>query len=301
MPTVPNTPAGPSRVKMLSRVITVLSAYLQTFGRPESDVDFRAVVGAIVANLPEVQIENKRLEGFIDEAIAAYSSVDNRSVVDTTTQLLAEQVSVWLREQEVTVESVVSAYLQRFAPDDATWNAGDVLGLVQTVVATLNDGSLSRSGGRSLVAKVIDTFNLDEALRRRIAPEWIALAQKVASYVRTGDLQSEVRAIAWSYLRQFQSILSPQLIEQIMEEGPLNLSPAEVLSGDLGEFSKMLYYKFQLLEADPVVTKTHEDIAVQVRAAVEDFKRRRGDEVVDITEGEQKGDLEVGSPFFVRS
>ena len=298
---VPN-PTRPSRMKMLSQVINVLQAYLQTFGRPESDLDYRAVIGAIVANLPGVEIENKRLEGFIDEAIAAYSSLDGGSVVDTTTQLLAEQVSVWLREQEVTVENVVSAYLQQFAPDDADWNAGELLGLVQTVVATLNDGSLSRSGGRSLVSKVIDVFNLDEALSKRIAPEWIALAQRVASYVRTGTLQAEVRSIAWAYLRQFQSILSPQLIEQIMEEGPLNLSPAEVLSGDLGEFSKMLYYKFQLLEADPVVTKTHEDIAVQVRGAVEDFKRRRDLESVDITQGEQKGDLEVGSPFVqVRS
>ena len=299
---MPNTPSEarssrPSRVKMLSQTINVLRAYLQTFGRPEAEVDFRAVIGAIAANLSTVNIENNRLEGFIDEAIAAYSSVDNdSSVIDTTTQLLAEQVSVWLREQEVTVSNVVSAYLQRFAPDGVEWNTGELLGLVQTVVATLNDGTLSKSGGRSLVSKVIDAFNLDQALGRRVAPEWIALAQRVASYVRTGNLQSELRSITWAYLRQFQAILSPQLIEQIMEEGPLNLSPAEVLSGDLGEFSRMLYYKFQLLEADPVVTKSHEDIAVQVRAAVDDFKRRRGDGL-DVTEGVQTGDLEISSPF----
>ncbi|MFK8186387.1 MAG: hypothetical protein AB8B99_23675 [Phormidesmis sp.] len=302
-------PTRLSRVKMLSQVINVLRAYLATFGRPEAEVDFRAVIGAIAANLPAVDIENERLEGFIDEAIAAYGSVGNdNSIVDTTTQLLAEQVAVWLREQEVTVQNVMSAYLQQFAPDEGSgdgsgegqnngqWTTANILMLVQTVVATLNDGSLSRSGGRSLVAKVVETFDLDQALRKRIAPEWIALAQRVASYVRTGNLQAEVRSVAWSYLRQFQSILSPQLIEQIMAEGPLNLSPAEVLSGDLGEFSKMLYYKFQLLEADPVVTKSHADIAVQVRAAVEDFKRRRGDGL-DVSEGIQTGDLEVSSPF----
>lgn len=296
-----STSAPVSRVKMLSQVISVLRAYLETFGRPESEVDYRAVIGAIIANLPDVAVKNERLEGFIDEAIAAYSSVGNgSSVIDATTQLLAEQVAVWLREQEVTVENVVSAYLQHFAPDDTAsseqWNTAKVVALVQTVVATLNDGSLSRSGGRSLVAKVVDVLDLDSALSRRIAPEWIALAQRVASYVRTGSLQAEVRSVAWSYLKQFQTILSPQLIEQIMEEGPLNLSPAEVLSGDLGEFSKMLYYKFQLLEADPVVTKSHADIAVQVRAAVEDFKRRRGDGL-DVTEGIQTGELEVSSSF----
>jgi len=303
---MPNTPSEarsnrPSRVKMLSQVIDVLRAYLQTFGRPESEVDYRAVIGAIAANLSTVNIENNRLEGFIDEVIAAYGSLDNdSSVIDTTTQLLAEQVSVWLREQQVTVSNVISAYLQQFAPDDdRAWSSGELLGLVQTVVATLNDGTLSRSGGRSLVAKVIDTFDLDSALSRRIAPEWIALAQRVASYVRTGTLQSELRSITWAYLRQFQSILSPQLIEQIVEQGPLNLSPAEVLSGDLGEFSKMLYYKFQLLEADPIVTKSHEDIAAQVREAVEDFKRRRGDGL-DVSEGIQTGELEISSPF-VRS
>ena len=302
-----------SRVKMLSQVINVLRAYLATFGRPEAEIDFRAVIGAIVANLPDVAVKNERLEGFIDEAIAAYSSVGNgSSVIDTTTQLLAEQVAVWLREQEVTVVNVVSAYLQNFAPDDAPlggsfgeslgersgeqWDMASIVALVQTAVATLNDGSLSRSGGRSLVAKVVDRLDLDSALSRRIAPEWIALAQRVASYVSTGSLQAEVRSVAWSYLRQFQAILSPQLIEQIVEEGPLNLSPAEVLSGDLGEFSRMLYYKFQLLEADPVVNKSHADIAVQVRTAVEDFKRRRGDGL-DVSEGIQSGELEVSSPF----
>ncbi|MEM6449637.1 MAG: hypothetical protein AAF703_04905 [Cyanobacteria bacterium P01_D01_bin.105] len=287
-----------SRVKMLSQVINVLQAYLETFGRPESDVDFRAVIGAIVANLTTVQVKNERLEGFIDEVIAAYGSVDSSSaIVDTTTQLLAEQVAVWLREQEVTVENVVSAYLQEFAPIGETWDAGRLIALVQTVVATLNDGALSSSGGRSLVAKVIGTFELDKALSRRIGPEWIALAQRIASYVRTGSVQLEVRSIAWSYLRQFQAILSPQLIEQIMTEGPVNLSPADVFSGDLGEFSQMLYYKFQLLEADPVVTKSHDDIAAQVRRAVEDFKLRRGIGL-DLTKPEETGDLEVSSSFI---
>ncbi|MEL7226343.1 MAG: hypothetical protein AAGL17_16305, partial [Cyanobacteria bacterium J06576_12] len=147
-----------------------------------------------------------------------------------------------------------------------------------------------------LIDKVLKTFNLDAALSRWVAPEWIALAQRVASYVDKGDLQQELRSVAWAYVQQFQAILSPQLLEQILETGPLNLSPAEVLSGDLNDFSQMLFYKFQLLEADPVVTKSHEAIAGDVHKAIAEFKKNQPP-TIDVTKGIQTGDLEISSPF----
>ncbi|MEO0885463.1 MAG: hypothetical protein AAFY54_05955 [Cyanobacteria bacterium J06648_10] len=292
-----NNKNRPSSFENLKPVLNVLRAYTVTFGRPDAALDLRAVVGAIVANIDTVSIENSQLEGFMDEVIAAYDSLGmESSFVDVTAQLLAEQASVWLKEQKATVTNVVSAYLQQFADSGETWEPNRVLNLVQTVIATLNDGSLSKSGGRSLVNKVIDTFELDQALGRWVAPEWIALAQRVASYVEKGDLQSTVQSIAWSYVQQFQAILSPQLLEQIIERGPLNLSPAEVLSGDLNEFSNMLYYKFQLLEADPVVTKSEVAIAADVHKAIKDFKQRNKPNI-DVTKGIQTGDLEISSPF----
>ena len=281
----------------LKQVLNVLRAYTVTFGRPGTPLELRAVIGAIVANLTTVDIQNNQLEAFMDEAIAAFDSLGtDASLVDVTSQLLAEQVAVWLREQETTVTNVVSAYLQQFAPEDATWDAGNILSLIQTVIATLNDGSLSKSGGRSLINKVLVDFNLDNALSRWVAPEWIALAQRVASYVDKGDLQQEIQSVAWAYIQKLQAILSPQLLEQILETGPLNLSPAEVLSGDLNEFSQMLYYKFQLLEADPVVTKSHEAIAADVHKAIAEFKSNQPP-VIDLTKGIQTGELEITSPF----
>ncbi|MGB3669385.1 MAG: hypothetical protein WA984_04690, partial [Phormidesmis sp.] len=108
-------------------------------------LDLRAVVGAIVANLTTVLVENSQLERFIDEAIAAFDSLSqDANLVDVAAQLLAEQVFVWLREQENAVEQVASAYLQQFAPTDAAWESNQVLALLQTIIATLNDGSLSQ-------------------------------------------------------------------------------------------------------------------------------------------------------------
>jgi hypothetical protein len=278
-------------------VLNVLRAYVVTFGRPNSELELRALIGAIVANLPAVTIENRQLERFMDEAIAAFKSLGmEASLVDVTAQLAAEQVSVWLQSQEATVGNVLSAYLQGFAPDDAEWNAGELIGLVQTVISTLNDGSLSRSGGQALLDRVINTFDLTRALNRWVAPEWVALAQRVASYVGHGNLQSELRSVTWSYIQQFRAILSPQLIEQIITTGPLNLSPAELMSGDLGDFSQMLYYKFQLIEPEPVVTKSHAAIAAQSHKAITDFQARQ-QPGFDATVGIQTGDLEISSPL----
>lgn len=291
------------KFETLKQVLNVLRAYTLTFGRPAAEMDFRAVVGAIVANLPTVRIANDQLERFIDEVTVAFSSLGmEASLVEVNAQLLAEQVAVWLSEQETTVSNVLSAYMQQFAPVQATWSLPQVVSLTQTVVATLNDGSLSRSGGRSLVTKVAQAFDVQKALSQWVAPEWIALAQKVASYVEKSQVQSELQSIAWAYVQQFQAILSPQLIEHIIHTGPLNLSPEEVLSGDLSDFSQMLYYKFQLLEADPVVTKSHQAIAATVHKAVSDLKARRKDLAgpdLDFTASTATGELEVSSPFFV--
>jgi hypothetical protein len=286
-----------SSLENLKQVLNVLRAYVVTFGRPDSELELRAVVGAIVANLPSVVIENRQLERFMDEAIAAFKSLGmEAALVDVTAQLTAEQVSVWLQAQEGTVGNVLSAYLQGFAPDDAEWNAGELIGLVQTVISTLNDGSLSRSGGQALLNRVINSFDLNRALNRWVAPEWVALAQRVASYVTHGNLQTELRSITWSYIQQFQAILSPQLIEQIIATGPLNLSPAELMSGDLDDFSQMLFYKFQLIEPEPVVTKSHEAIAASVHKSIADFQTRR-QPGFDATVGIQTGDLEISSPL----
>lgn len=286
-----------SNIKNLMQVLNVLRAYVLTFGQPASDLELRSVIGAIVANLTTVQIKNSQLEGFMNEAIAAFKSLGMEpALVEVSAQHLAEQVAVWLAQQQTTVSNVISAYLQQFAPMNAVWNRGEILGLVQTVVATLNDGSLSRSGGRVLVDKVVESFDLTQALSRWVAPEWVALAQRVASYVSQGDLQMEVRSIAWAYLQQFQAILSPQLIEQVMETGPLNLSPADVLAGNFGDFSQMLYYKFQLLESEPVVTKSHRAIASDISRAINELRSRQASGL-DVTKGVQTGDLEVSSPF----
>ena len=281
----------------LKPVLNVLRAYVVTFGQPESEMELRAIVGATVANLSAVTVENAELEGFTNEAIAAFKSLGvDPALVDVGAQLLAEQVAVWRREQEATVANVISAYLQRFAPDDADWQTGAIINLTQTVVATLNDGSLSRSGGQVLVERVVDAFDLEKALGRWVAPEWVALAQRVANYAEKGDLQAELRSIAWAYMQQFQSILSPQLIEQIMAEGSVTVTPAEFLSGNLTDFSQMLYYKYQLLESDPIVTKSHFEIAADLHRAIAQHQSRQ-QPGLDVTKGVQTGDLEISSPL----
>ncbi len=288
--------ASKPKFENLKQVLNVLRAYVVTFGQPDSEAELRAVVGAVVANVATVTVENKDLEKFTTEAIAAFQSLGmEAALVDVSAQLLAEQVAVWLRDQEAMVKNVLSAYLQQFAPDNVEWRPENIVALTQTIVAILNDGSLSRSGGRALVSRVVVTFDLDEALSRWVAPEWVALAQQVASSLEKGSLQAELQSIAWAYIQQFQAILSPQLIEQIIQQGPINISPSELLSGDLTDFSQMLYYKFQLIEADPVVTKSHEAIAADLHRAVAGLQARR-QPGLDATVGHQE-DLSIYSVF----
>ena len=291
-------PSSDSRIEDLKQVVNVLHAYGMTFGQLDDELVLRAVIGAIAANIATVSIENSQLESFIDEAIATYRTLEtDASLVDASTQLLAERAAIWLDEQETAVSNVMIAYLQQFVPEEVDWQTSDTVELVQTIVATLNDGSLGRSGSRALVKRVIVSFDLQQTLSRQVAPEWIVLAQQIANYLKKGKLQAELQSIAWAYVQQFQSILSPQLIEQIMEADPINVSASEFRSGNLGDFSQMIYYKLQLLETDPIVTKSHEQIATDVHQAVEEFRARNKTDT-NLTQSVTTGDLQVSSPFF---
>ena len=294
-----------SRLESLKQVINGLRAYSITFGLPDDELERRAVVGAIAATLTSVSVENSRLERFIDEAIATYHAAYNSlgtstleaeaSLVDASAQLLAEAASIWLDRQGAIVSNVMNAYVQQFVSEDRDWQTSDTIELAQTTIATLNDGSLSRSGSQELVRRVIASFDIDQALSCWVAPEWIAPAQRIASYTIKGNSQSELQSIAWEYVQQFQSILSPQLIEQILKEGAMDTS-SKFTVYDLG-FSQMLYYKFQLLETDLVTTKSHKQIEARVHKAVEDFKEHTKTNT-NVTRGISAGDLQVSSPFF---
>lgn len=276
------------------QVLEALPVFQQMFGLPESDVELRSRIGALLTIMDGVQMPSTEVEAVIDQILLV---TQNRAVNETGRWVKAARQ--WLHQQGNELEQLVSAYVQSFAREI---DRHELVQVASTAVAVLNDGKLSPSEGRQLASQLVKTFDLDTALARVVPSNLIALAQRVAQYRSKAALETDIFAIAQAYLQQFGGLITPALMKQVIQKGTLNLSPEELLSGnwdDLGgidSVARTFVFKLQLLEADPPITKTAQQIAQQVHDTVTKFNRSHS--AIDLTQPvRDDDDLSLSSPL----
>ncbi|MEO1591239.1 MAG: hypothetical protein AAFU71_08110 [Cyanobacteria bacterium J06632_22] len=269
-------PLSPVQVVHL---VEALPLFQDLFGVPESTLELRARVGALLNIIDGITVAPFEVETTIDQVIAAV-----QARAETETGRWVKTARQWLRQQSDTLTGVVSAYVQTYA---RRIESSELVAVATTSVAILSDGKLSPSEGRQLTQQLIQSFELDKALRQAVSPSVLALAKRVAQYRSKADIEADILSIAQSYLQKFGGLLTPELMKQVIQKGTLNLSPETLLSGDwedlggLDNVARTFVFKMQLLEADPLTSKTAEEIADQVHEAVERFNRSNN--AIDLT------------------
>ncbi|MEO0539537.1 MAG: hypothetical protein AAFZ80_01590 [Cyanobacteria bacterium P01_A01_bin.105] len=284
-------------------IVEALPVFQQMCGDPESELDLRARVGALLAVMDGVELLPGETEPLIDDVLRAFQVRTHPGMSRWVTA-----ARTWLSQQADQLTQVVSAYVQEFASpalvkklaqkiDDRELTA--VVSTAVAVVGSVSDGQLSPSEGRQLARQAIHAFNLDEALSRVVPAGMVTLARRVAQYRHKADFEADVLSIAQAYLQKFGGILTPALMTRVIRQGTLNLSPERLLSGgldnpgDLNQMARVFTFKMQLLDADPPVTKTAQAIAQQVHDSVTEFNR--GHRALDLTEPNPNGTLSVSS------
>ena len=290
-------PLSPVQVVQL---VEALPVFQDIFGTPESDLELRARIGALLKMMEAgsaLPLAPAEIESTIDLVIAAFQV---RAEAETGRWVKAARQ--WMREQADQLTDVVSAYVKEFATQE--WaqqiEQSELAAVVSTSVAVLGDGKLSPSEGRQLAHQLMQTFNLDDALGRAVSPTVVAMARRVAQYRSNADFEADILSIAQAYLQKFGGVLTPELMKRVIQKGTLNLSPEALLSGDfddlggLDNVARTFVFKMQILEADPPTSKTAEDIAAQVHESVERFNHSRS--AIDLTTpADDDDDLSVSS------
>ena len=270
-------PLSPVQVVQL---IEALPVFESVFGPPDSDLALRSRVGALLAVMDGVDLLPAEIEPMIDQVLAV---VQGHGQLETGRWVKAARQ--WLNQQRDQLGELVSAYVQSSARQITD---SELVAVAGTAVAVLGDGKLSPSEGRQLTQQLVSSFDLEAALGRAVSPAVMSLAQRVAQYRSKADFEGDVLSIAQAYLQQFGGRLTPALMQRVIQQGTLNLSPETLLSGDWEELggldtvARTFMFKMQLLEADPPVTKTAQEIAQQVHASVSEFNR--GNRAIDLTQ-----------------
>ncbi|MEM9903778.1 MAG: hypothetical protein AAF921_01990 [Cyanobacteria bacterium P01_D01_bin.44] len=287
-----------------SRVLSILDAFSQLFGPPTSELELRAVIGAILMRVEKYQVLPQQMIPLVERLVAAYRARGTATaavgaLADAAAEGAARQVKAWLKKREEAIAEGLAAYAQQF--ESTLDSATDLIDVTQTLIAILSDGQFSPQEGRWLLQTAVEKFNLAEALQKWVPPEWFAIAHQVAQYREKATFESTVFAVVQAYMQRFQSMLTPALMEQILKNGTLNIDPSQLLEGDIVRLTDLMVFKMQLLEASPMITKSDEEIAAQVHSATEQFKATYGWDG-DISQPIASGDLEVSSRIiFERS
>ncbi|NEP17165.1 MAG: hypothetical protein F6J97_09685 [Leptolyngbya sp. SIO4C1] len=260
-----------------------------------SDLELQAAAAAAVTRLAESALTAEQLQAQVETVVAAFKSgvTSLPEPISAVVVAAAAEVRSWLQTQQNNLLNGLTAYVQQFSPAVA-----DLTDIAGTLIAILNDGRTTIPEGRWLLQTVLQQFDLAQAVQTWVPPEWFAIAQRVFQYRQNAGFEATVFAVAQAYLQKFQSLLTPQLIEHILKEGSLTIDPQELLDGNLDALANTLFFKIQLLEASPPVTKTDEAIAEQVHEAVQRF-HDRSSAAVDLSVPVSTGDLSVGSPWIV--
>ncbi|MEO1401030.1 MAG: hypothetical protein AAFV72_07190 [Cyanobacteria bacterium J06635_1] len=284
-----------------NRVLSILEAFSRLFGAPTSEIELRAVIGAILMRVEKYQVLPQQMIPLVEMLVSAYRAGQKvtagatvGALADVAAEGAARQVKDWLKTRQEAVSDGLAAYVQQF--ESTLDSATDLIDVTQTLIAILSDGQFSPQEGRWLLQTAVEKFNLAEALQKWVPPGWFAIAHQVAQYREKATFESTVFAVVQAYMQRFQSLLTPALMEQILKNGTLNVDPSQLLEGDMVRLTDLMVFKMQLLEASPVITKSDEEIAKQVHSAIEQFKATHG-WGGDISQPIASGDLEVSSGF----
>ncbi|MEO0459153.1 MAG: hypothetical protein AAF152_21610 [Cyanobacteria bacterium P01_A01_bin.114] len=280
----------------IDRALAILDAFDQLFGTPTSELELRAVIGAILLHTEHIQALPHEMAALIEAVEAAYRSgarVAAGDLANAAAEVAAKRIKDWLQTREEALFGGLAAYAQQF--DSTLDSAAELVDVTQTMIAILNDGQLSAPEGRWLLQTALEKFDLTKALQKWVPPEWFAIANQVAQYRKNASFESTVFGVVQAYIQRFQSLLTPELMQHVLKNGTLNVDPQQLLEGDIVRLTEVMLFKMQLLEASPPVTKSAEEIAAQLHTAIREFKARR--RIRDLSQPTALGDLEVSGGF----
>ncbi|MBD0334449.1 MAG: hypothetical protein ICV62_03095 [Cyanobacteria bacterium Co-bin13] len=200
------------------------------------------------------------------------------------------------------LQGVLNAYMQQFAPD---LSEGDLPSTIEAIVPLVVNGGVTKPEVLALVQRVASLFDRRLGLSQEIKPEYLRLARELFLCMTQKPLEEAVQETIVAYIKAYEPTL------ESVGEGLIESTLAAIVNGQV-EFDwdielnledknlliKQVAFKLNVMQADPMPSKTAQELAAQIQGEVARFRKEQAAALgqADLTGGLVGSDaLEISS------
>ncbi|MEA5465857.1 hypothetical protein [Leptothoe sp. PORK10 BA2] len=289
------------------RLLAALALFQQTFGKPKTELELQATIGALAAAM---DLKDDDLDDLIHQVASYYQLLKHPdTLLETAKQTVLKSTIQKARdrliETEETLILLISTYLQQVSPK---LPATEFVEMAQAAVALLHNeqSKLSFPESKQLLYLALQTFSnrlskpiptLGEQIPKRIVPLLARLVQ-YHKIIRTDGLEAALIPLAVQTLQKTVQRLNPEMIRTALANSRVTLAPELNTQEGLNDLSKALFFKLQFQTLSSRATKSEQETAEQLNQAITEFKTKY-QPLTDITKPKWDDDLSVSSSFFI--
>jgi hypothetical protein len=271
-------------------LINGLSAYGRLYGLPNSPEQVQGILGTLL-RLHQPDRPAAAIDAIAQQVLADLTpEALKNALVDRASSALAKQAHHWQQQLEQDAITVLSTYVERYAPPLTP----DRLHTMATaVLPLLDEGPVTGSEALGLISHLVQTFDPSSPLVALADSPLGALAERLATSLGQQSMAEAVGDTVMAYVETYAPALTAigsDLISQALS-AVLNNQVDFGLDVDLAMVDKALLiqqvsFQLNILKPSRQPSKTAAAIAAEVDAAVRAYQDRPDrPPVVDVTTG----------------
>lgn len=195
------------------------------------------------------------------------------SITDNATLTLVQGVRQWQQTLEHQVLQTLTAYAQKFQPEQMP----DVVNTILAIIPLVENAQLHQLEITSLIQRVSSQFKWEDALAQVVGNDTMAIADQLAKLLQFGDIEELVKQ---TLIGEHQLLNQP--LDQITES-LVNSKLAEIIGNnaihidlDMQQLMvKQVTFKLNVMASSPAATKSEQEIAQQIDDETTRFRASR--------------------------
>ena len=259
-------------------LLDILKAYTKSFGVPTFPEEVMAIASSIVTfkqkqlGIPE--LSPTQVTSLVQQVASQFDikAIAN-SITDNATLTLVQGVRQWQQTLEHQVLQTLTAYAQKFQPEQMP----DVVNTILAIIPLVENAQLHQLEITSLIQRVSSQFKWEDALAQVVGNDTMAIADQLAKLLQFGDIEELVKQ---TLIGEHQLLNQP--LDQITES-LVNSKLAEIIGNnaihidlDMQQLMvKQVTFKLNVMASSPAATKSEQEIAQQIDDETTRFRASR--------------------------
>ncbi|MGB3203023.1 MAG: hypothetical protein WBA99_19105 [Nodosilinea sp.] len=277
--------------EIAATLISSLSAYGRLYGLPNSPEQVQGILGTLL-RLHQPDEPLRLVDAVAQQVLDGITLEDlKNAIVNRVTSALAKEAHRWQQHLSDRAKGVLTAYVQHYAPPVTPDSLST---LAVTALPLVSDGVITRSEAIGLISQIVETFDLEGALRTAVPAElttvldspYGALAKTLAMSLSQKPMADVVGETVTAYVETYTNGLvniGSDLIATALNavfENQVNFNlDVQLAVVDRALLIEQVSFQLNILQQLPPPSKPAQAIAAQVNTAVEQYRQDHQDTV----------------------